>query len=410
MLAPDSVRVVRATAATVVAHGSLITGRFYDRMFEAHPELLDLFNRGNQANGEQRQALAMSVAAVAGHFAGMKPVPLNTIVGRIAHKHASLGVTPSQYVVVGRHLMAAIGEVLGAAATPEVIAAWDEVFWLFACLLVAEESRQYERAGSTFGRPFTPHTVVDVRRDTDDVTSFLLTPDDPAKPHRPGQYVSVAVDLPGRGRQIRQYTVSSAPDGGPLRITVKRHRADGDRPEGTISTHLHDEIHVGDRLLVSPPFGDLGLPQGDGPLLLASAGVGTTPIVAALHHLVATGDTRPVTVVHADRSPVTHPLRADLVEAVDRLPGASLALWYETNPLPGKELPVGAVVREGLVDPDLIPVDPATHALLCGPLPFMRTVRRALLDRGVPAERIHYEVFGPDAWLGSEEPSQAVPS
>jgi nitric oxide dioxygenase len=71
MLAPDSVRVVRATADTVVRHGARITGRFYDRMFDAHPELLDLFNRGNQANGEQRQALAMSVAAVAGHFAGM---------------------------------------------------------------------------------------------------------------------------------------------------------------------------------------------------------------------------------------------------------------------------------------------------------------------------------------------------
>ncbi|WNV89065.1 globin domain-containing protein [Umezawaea sp. Da 62-37] len=411
MLAPDSVRVVRATADTVVRHGPRITGRFYDRMFEAHPELLELFNRGNQANGEQRQALAMSVAAVAGHFAGMKPVPLKAIVGRIAHKHASLGVTPSQYVVVGRHLMAAIGEVLGDAATPEVIAAWEEVFWLFACLLVAEESRQYERAGSAFGRPFTPHAVVDVHRDTEDVTSFLLEPDDRAKRrHQPGQYVSVAVELPGLGRQIRQYTVSSAPDGGPLRITVKRHRADGDRPEGMVSAHLHDAVRVGDRLQVSPPFGDLALPQGDSPLLLASAGVGTTPIVAALNHLVAVGSTRPVTVVHADRSPVAHPLRADLVEAVDRLPGASLSLWYEENPLSGRELPLGSEVREGLVDPDLIPVDPDAHALLCGPLPFMRTVRRALLDRGVPAERIHYEVFGPDAWLGSEEPSQAVPS
>ncbi len=271
----------------------------------------------------------MSVAAVAGHFAGMKPVPLTAIVGRIAHKHASLGVTPSQYVVVGRHLMAAIGEVLGDAATAEVIAAWDEVFWLFACLLVAEESRQYERAGSTFSRPFTPHTVVDVHRDTEDVTSFLLEPDeDPARPPLPGQYVGVAVDLPDLGRQIRQYTVSSAPGESPLRITVKRHRADGDRPEGMVSTHLHERVRVGDRLQVGPAFGDLVLPRGDSPLLLASAGVGTTPIVAALRHLVAVGSTRPVAVLHADRSPEAHPLRADLVDAVDRLPGATLALWY----------------------------------------------------------------------------------
>jgi nitric oxide dioxygenase len=399
MLAPDSVRVVRATADIVVRHGAQITGRFYDRMFDAHPELLELFNRGNQANGEQRQALAMSVAAVAGHFAGMRPVPLASIVGRIAHKHASLGVTPSQYVVVGRHLMAAIGEVLGDAATPEVIAAWDEVFWLFACLLVAEEARQYERAGSSFTRPLTPHTVVGIDRDTDDVTSFLLLPDTHVRPHRAGQYVSVAVELPGLGRQLRQYTISSAPGEIPLRVTVKRHRAADGHPEGMVSTHLHEAVRVGDRLQVSPPFGDLALPDGDTPLLLASAGVGATPIVAALRHLAATGTDRPITVVHADRAAETHPLRADLLDAVDRLPGATLALWYERNPLPRPG------VHTGLVDPDLIPVDPSAHALLCGPLPFMRTVRRALLDRGMAAERIHYEVFGPDAWLGVETPS-----
>ncbi|MCS7484067.1 globin domain-containing protein [Umezawaea endophytica] len=404
MLAPDSVRVVRATAATVVRHGERISGRFYDRMFEAHPELLDLFNRGNQANGQQRQALAMSVAAVAGHFAGMKPVPLASIVGRIAHKHASLGVTPSQYVVVGRHLMAAIGEVLGDAATPDVIAAWDEVFWLFACLLVAEESRQYERAGSSFSRPLAPHTVTRVHHDTDDVTSFLLEPDAPVRPHRPGQYVSVAVELPGVGRQIRQYTISSAPDEPSLRITVKRHRAADGRPAGMVSNHLHDTVRVGDRLQVSPAFGDLALPSGDEPLLLASAGVGSTPIVAALRHLAAGAADRPITVVHADRAPETHPLRADMLDAVDLLPGASLALWYERNPVPHN----GAHVRSGFVDPDLIDVDPAAHALLCGPLPFMSTVRRALLDRGLPAERIHYEVFGPDAWLGTEVPSRSA--
>jgi nitric oxide dioxygenase len=297
MLAPDSVRVVRATADTVVRHGAQITGRFYDRMFEAHPELLDLFNRGNQANGEQRQALATSVAAVAGHFAGMRPVPLASIVGRIAHKHVSLGVTPSQYVVVGRHLMAAIGEVLEDAATPDVIAAWDEVFWLFACLLVAEEARQYERAGSSFTHPLTPHTVIGVERETDDVTSFLLRPDTPVGPHRPGQYVSVAVRLPGLGRQIRQHTISSAPGEPALRITVKRHRAADGRPEGMVSTHLHDTVRVGDSLQASPPFGDVALPAGDTPLLLASAGVGTTPIVAALRHLAATGADRPITVV-----------------------------------------------------------------------------------------------------------------
>jgi nitric oxide dioxygenase len=124
-----------------------------------------------------------------------------------------------------------------------------------------------------------------------------------------------------------------------------------------------------------------------------------------LRHLAAGVVDRPITVVHADRAPDTHPLRADMLAAVDRLPDASLSLWYERNPLPHN----GVDVRGGFVDPDLIAVDPSAHALLCGPLPFMRTVRRALLDRGLPAERIHYEVFGPDAWLGAETPSRTAP-
>src|SRR5262245_4803890 len=108
VLSTESAEVIRATAGTVIAHGQGSTGRFYERMVSARPDLLQLFNRGNQANGQQRQALAMSVAAVAGHLAGLAAVPLDDIVNRIAHKHASVGISPAQYTVVGRHLMAAI--------------------------------------------------------------------------------------------------------------------------------------------------------------------------------------------------------------------------------------------------------------------------------------------------------------
>ncbi|MEV0678619.1 globin domain-containing protein [Actinosynnema sp. NPDC050436] len=403
MLAPDSVRIIRATADTVARHGAEITGRFYRRLLTAHPELLDLFNRGNQATGVQRQALAASVAAVAGHFAGLGPVPLTAVISRIAHKHASLGVAPAQYLVVGRHLMAAIREVLGDAATPDVIAAWDEVYWLFACLLVAEEARLYQGAGNDFGRPFSTHVVTGVERETQDVLSLRLRPvDGPPPVHRPGQYVSVAVTLPDGGRQVRQYTISSPPGEDDLRITVKRHRAADDRPAGEVSPLLHG-VTPGTRLAVSPPFGDAVLPADDRPLLLVGAGVGTTPVVATLLDLARRDDPRPVTVVHADRAPAAHALRADLFAAVEHLPTASLLLWYE-NGRP-TSLPPRTEIAAGLIDPDLIPVEPGTRVLLCGPLPFMRIVRRALLDRGVAATDIRYEVFGPDAWLGRETPT-----
>jgi len=399
MLSPESTDVIRATAATVIRHGEGITGRFYERMFAAQPDLLHLFNRGNQANGQQRQALAMSVAAVAGHLAGIAPVPLDDIVNRIAHKHASLGVAPAQYTVVGRHLMAAISEVLGEAVTPAVHAAWDEVYWLFACLLVSKEARLYQSSGTDFDRAFAPFRVIRRRQDTPEVTSFWLAPESgvPAR-HRPGQYVSVAVQLPEIGRQIRQYSISSAPGAPEIRLSVKLHRAGGDRPAGMVSTHLHERVRPGDVLQVSPPFGDLTLPDGDSPLLLASAGVGSTPMISCLEHLAGTGDGRPITVLHADREPGNHPLRDEMFAAVRRLPRASLHLWYEHGTSP--DAPGNAEVRTGLADPGVIALSPTTRAVLCGPLPFMGIVRRDLLDRGIPADHIHYEVFGPDAWLG----------
>jgi nitric oxide dioxygenase len=116
-----------------------------------------------------------------------------------------------------------------------------------------------------------------------------------------------------------------------------------------------------------------------------------------------------VTVVHADRSPATHALRADQEAAVAALPDASLHLWYEAGATDATDATDGttaangpAGVRTGLVDLAEVRVAPGTHAYLCGPLPFMRAVRTQLLAKGVPASHVHYEVFGPDLWFGQD--------
>lgn len=105
-----------------------ITARFYPRMFGEHPELLRLFNQGNQANGEQSRALASSVVAYAVQLIDPDAPSFDHVMKRIAHKHLSLGIRPDQYTIVGHHLLAAVGEVLGDAVTPEIAAAWDEVY------------------------------------------------------------------------------------------------------------------------------------------------------------------------------------------------------------------------------------------------------------------------------------------
>ncbi|MEU8764124.1 globin domain-containing protein [Streptomyces sp. NPDC048659] len=394
MLSEQATPVVRATLPAVGGALDEITERFYAGLFAAHPELLrDLFNRGNQATGDQRKALAGSIAAFAGALLEHPGARPDVMLSRIAHKHASLGVTSAQYKVVHEHLFAAIVAVLGEAVTPEVARAWDEVYWLMANALIALEARLYQEKGVAEGQVWQPMEIAGRQAETPDTASFTLRHADgrPAGSFRPGQYVSVQVALPDGARQIRQYSLSAAPGSPDWRITVKR--VDGD-PAGEVSSWLHAHAAVGDTVNVSAPFGDLVLPEGDGPLLLASAGIGSTPMLSMLGHLAATGSTRPVTVVHADRSPEDHAHREELRRLVGALPQGSLHLWYEE---PGTADAGRGRARVAELD---LPGD--VTAYLCGPLPFMRAVRGDLLALGVAPAAVHYEVFGPDLWLGSE--------
>ncbi|MFF4603446.1 globin domain-containing protein [Streptomyces sp. NPDC001339] len=398
MLSEQSTPVVRATLPVVGAAMGDITEAFYRRLFDAHPELLrDLFNRGNQAGGQQQRALAGSIAAFAGMLLDGPGASPEAMLARIAHKHASLGITSDQYKIVHRHLFAAIAEVLGDAVTPRVAAAWDEVYWLMANALMAHEARLYQEAGVAEGDVWHRMEIVERRQETPQAVSFLLRRADgrPAEPFRPGQYVSVRTELPDGARQIRQYSLSAAPGSDTWRITVKRVRGDG-QPDGEVSSWLHAHARVGGTVTVSAPFGDLVLPDGDGPLLLATAGIGVTPTLAMLGHLAATGSGRPVTVVHADRSPADHAHRDELLTLVQALPDARLHLWYEQ---PDDSAPGASTGRADLSGLEL----PLTlTAFLCGPLPFMRSVRGDLLRRGIPAQKIHYEVFGPDLWRAQQ--------
>ncbi|MFH9941277.1 globin domain-containing protein [Streptomyces murinus] len=393
MLSEQSAATVRATLPAVGAAIEQITERFYARLFDAHPELLrDLFNRGNQASGAQKSALAGSIAAFAGYLVEHPDQRPDAMLSRIAHKHASLGVVPEQYPVVHEHLFAAIAEILGDAVTPEVAAAWTEVYWLMANALIAIEKRLYEESGS---QEFREWEVVGREEETADVVSFRVRPVDgsPVRGFRAGQYVSVGVKLADGARQIRQYSLSGAPGEDVRQFSVKRVHG-GATPEGEVSNQLHARVRVGDVLELSEPYGDLVLDGVAGrPLLLASAGIGVTPMIAMLASLAADGHDAPVTVVHGDRSPADHALRVDHQAYADKLADSDVTFFYERDAEPGG--------RTGLVDLSGIDIAPGTCAYLCGPLPFMRAVRGQLIEKGVAPADIHYEVFGPDLWLAA---------
>lgn len=405
MLSPTSAHVVKATLPIIGAAIGDITPVFYQRMFAARPELeRDLFNRGNQAQGDQQSALAGAIAAYATLLVAEDGRDPLEVLARIAHKHASLGITEDQYPIVHEHLFAAIVEVLGAAVTPEVASAWDEVYWHMVSALVAIENGLYAETGVRDGDVWRTLVVRRRLQESPDTVSFVLgTPDrSPLPEHRAGQYVSIQVTLPDGARQIRQYSLTHASHASEWGISVKAvpasHGDDGTTtPAGEVSNFCHHNLFEGDEIRVSAPFGELVLEDSASPLVLISAGIGITPILGILHYLVGTGSTREVLVLHADRSPARHAHRQELKELVAALPSAALHRWYEDLGV----RPTRDVLRLGRVDLGAVEIPADATFFLCGPMPFMESVHHSLVEQHVCEADIHYEIFGPDKGLVS---------
>lgn len=391
MLSTTARPFIEATVPVLLANGEAITRHFYQRMFHHHPELLNLFNLGNQASGDQAQALAGAVYAFAVHMD--KPAKIGPVLDRIAHKHVSLGIAPAQYTIVGRHLLASIGEVLGDAITSDIAQAWDEVYWLMASELIAREARLYQERNWQAG-DWLEVKVLKKEHTSEDTVALTLgdATGAPLPSFLPGQYLSVALPLPESGlTQVRQYSFSDAPGDGVWRITVKRVDANGKSPAGMVSGRIHSAVEVGDTLRVGPPAGDFGLREGEHPVVMISAGVGITPMISMLKHIERTQPRRAVTFAYAATDAEHFPHRHEVDGCLRALPNASSHVWLEQPESSHAAVQSG---RMNLAQVSDLPTG-AEH-YLCGPLPFMQQQRRALIERGVETSRIHCEVFGPD--------------
>jgi len=399
MLSQEVRTLVKATAPVLKIHGEALTCHFYARMFRHNPELKQVFNQGHQNGGQQQQALAAAVAAYAEHIDD--PSVLAPVVTRIVHKHVSLGIRPEHYAIVGKHLLASISEVLGDAATDELIAAWAAAYGQLADLLTAEEARLYAQSAGKDGG-WTGWRAFKVERkvpESAEITSFYLVPADggPVPDYLPGQYISLRVYVPELGMmQPRQYSLSDAPGQGRLRISVKREDGAGGTPAGTVSNLLHARVQEGDVLDLAPPQGDFTLDeQRAAPVVLLSGGVGLTPMVSMLNHLVARDDDRQIRFVHACRDRSVHAMKTHVNTVAKSRPNVRKVVYYENvgaDDQPGLDYDYAG--RMNLQDIRDVAVLPDADYYLCGPLPFMNAQRRTLVELGVAPERIHAEIFG----------------
>lgn len=394
MLSPEARPYIEASVPVLREHGLTITRTFYKNMFAEHPELTNLFNMGNQANGAQQQSLAAAVFAYAANIDNLDA--LAPVVSRIVHKHASVGIAAKHYPIVGRHLLGSIQQTLGDAATPELLSAWEEAYGVLADALIAEEKRLYQAADMEAGYT-RDMRVLSVKDESSEVRSYVLTSADNSELRKfvPGQYVSVAVVLPNGLRQLRQYSLSDAPANNQIRISVKREAAGEETPAGMVSNWLHDNLKAGDILSVTPPFGDF-TPDTEStePIVLLSAGVGITPMISALNRIVQVNPGRDVVFAHAARSAATHAHRDDVAAAQAAMPNLKVSTFYEV----AEEGDLAQGVRAGRMSVAELPSwqRDGANVYLCGPIQFMQAQWRDLVAQGVPPVRIYREVFGPD--------------
>ncbi|MCR8845367.1 NO-inducible flavohemoprotein [Paenibacillus sp. SC116] len=403
MLSSRTIEIVKSTVPVLGEHGTAITKRFYALLFENHPELLNIFNHANQSQHRQQTALANVVYAAAANIDKLET--LLPVVKQIGHKHRALNVKPEHYPIVGKYLLMAIKDVLGDAATDEIISAWGEAYGVIANVFIQVEVDMYKEAEQQPGgwSDYRPFIVMRKVQETEFITSFYLKPHDngPIAHFAPGQYITVRVKPEGSANtQLRHYSLSLAPGGDLYRITVKREGADDNKPGGVVSCYLHDAVHVGDTLELTPPAGDFILNQEKNtPVVLISGGVGLTPMVSMLHTLAKQESARETIYIHATKNREQHALRNEVDKLSKEHSHVTVLTCYE-------ERAVGMDCDHlGYIDAPWLKSVLSTNHLaeadfyFCGPVPFMKSMNALLQQIGVAADRIHFEFFGPSGSL-----------
>jgi len=239
---------------------------------------------------------------------------------------------------------------------------------------------------------FRPLIVARMNRESSSVVSLLLEPVDARRltVPLPGQFVVLRLGpKPNAPPVLRSYSLSDLPDAGHYRITIK------EEPHGIASTYLSTQLHVGDVLDVSAPRGAFILRRGNLPVVLLSAGVGVTPVMAMLHALAAHTSPRPVWWIYGARNRPDHVFAREAHDLLAKLPNARSYVRY-SRPDPTDRLGVDfdAAGRLTVTVLEKLGVPRESDFYLCGPPAFLEDFTAGLDGWGVAGDRIHTEIFG----------------
>ncbi len=386
MLDQNTVEIIKATIPAVQPRADEITACFYPLMFAQYPEVIPYFNQTHQAKGAQPKALANAVVAYAANIDSLGN--LSDAVTRIVQKHCALGILPEQYAIVGSCLLQAIKQVLGDAASDEVIDAWGKAYQQLADILIEAEEAVYAASARQPGgwRGEREFRVVRKQAESAVISSFYLEPaDGGAIPEfSPGQYITVLTEIAGEPVR-RNYSLSDAPGTGYLRISVKK------EPEGVVSSFLHDQINEGDSLSLRAPFGEFTLRENSKPLVLLTGGVGITPAMSMLNAAASSG--REIHFIHAALNSQAHAFKADVDQLAQQ--HSNVQPFYIYNQPTDDCQPHARGLIDAQMISALLPQTSDIEFYLLGPKPFMQAALKIARSLGVPECQTHFEFFGP---------------
>jgi nitric oxide dioxygenase len=398
MLDEKTIAIVKSTAPVLAEHGETLTRHFYKRMFAHNPEVAPFFNPAHQTAGKQQRALAGAITAYAANIDNLEV--LGSAVELIAQKHASLMIKPEHYPIVGENLLASIREVLGEAATDDIINAWAAAYGFLADILIGREKQIYDENAKKPGgwEGFKSFRVSRKEKESSNITSFYLVAADgaPLPAFKPGQYITVRVKTPDGQTTMRNYSLSDKPDQPHFRISVKRELPpEANTPAGYVSNMLHDKVEPGDTIELAPPCGEFFLDvteKHERPLVLLAAGVGITPIMSILLSALEAFPKRDIIFVHA----VLNESVQAFGKTVDTLAQqhANLKIYHRYSDAGERtgNASTGFVTAEYIEG--LLPARDADY-YFCGPQPFMVSIYHDLIKWGIPASQVHFEFFGP---------------
>jgi ferredoxin-NADP reductase/MOSC domain-containing protein YiiM len=237
---------------------------------------------------------------------------------------------------------------------------------------------------------FRPLVVTAIDRESTDVLSLTMQATDrrPLPPALPGQYVVLRLRRRVGGPLFRSYSLSGPVSTERYRVSVKI------EPKGAAGAYVREHVQVGQPLDVSSPRGAFVLEPGQRPIVLLSAGIGVTPVLAMLHALASAGSTRQVLWLHGARDGEHHPFAAEVHRLLLALPQSRGLVCYSR---PGAQDRIGeAFDRAGHLSRSVleeIGIPREADVYLCGPVRFMAEMKGLLAAMGIGAERMHVELF-----------------